>query len=86
MVDKKINRFFRKRGSQLSSGLRAVSLRESQLSVGPIALRPEFKSQHLKFTYSLLKKRNVSTFERIPLPLSEFDPRTSCTKGECCIT
>ena len=54
MVDMKINKFFRKRGSQLSSGLRAVSLRESQLSIGPIALRPEFKSQQLKFTYSLL--------------------------------
>ena len=40
------------------------------------------KCQHSQFTYSLLIKRNLTIFERVPLPQPEFEPGTFCTEGE----
>ena len=39
------------------------------------------KCQHSQFTYSLLIKRNLTIFERVPLPQPGIEPRTSCTKA-----
>ena len=41
----------------------------------------EFKCQHSQFTYSLLMKRNLPIFERVPLSQAGFEPRTSHIKG-----
>ena len=37
------------------------------------------KCQHSQFTYSLLIKRNLTTFERVPLSKPGFEPGTSRT-------
>ena len=42
----------------------------------------ELKCQHSQFTYSLLIKRNLPIFERVPLFLSGFEPGTSLIKGK----
>ena len=42
----------------------------------------EFKCQHSQFTYSLLIKRNLPIFERVPLSWPGFEPGTFCTEGE----
>ena len=42
----------------------------------------EFKCQHSQFTYSLLIKRNLPIFERVPLSWPRFEPRTSCFVAE----
>ena len=42
----------------------------------------EFKCQHSQFTSSLLTKRILSIFERVPLFLLRFEPGTSRIKGE----
>ena len=39
----------------------------------------EFKCQHSQFTYSLLIKRILPIFERVPLSRPGFEPRTSRT-------
>ena len=42
----------------------------------------EFKCQHSQFTYSLLIKRNLPIFERVPLSRPGFEPGTFHTKGQ----
>ena len=42
----------------------------------------EFKCQHSQFTYSLLIKRNLPIFERVPLSRPGFEPRTSHTAAK----
>ena len=40
------------------------------------------KCQHSQFTYSLLIKRNLTIFERVPLPWPGFEPGISHTEDE----
>ena len=46
----------------------------------------EFKCQHSQFTYSLLIKRNLTIFERVPLPTPGIELGTSRIAAQCLTT